>query len=129
MRPSGCRRTSVDAPPPGNSGAFFAAERAFFSPQQLSQRAAIPSRKSRFPSAISRADASASWGYAMFLDDEVAASRTRRNEARWGFYIALAALAACIVMVLGLMTQVSTQADIGQQPATAHVQSEAGRHG
>ncbi|WKL40822.1 hypothetical protein Q1M64_28740 [Sinorhizobium meliloti] len=46
-----------------------------------------------------------------------------------GFYIALAALAACIVMVLGLMTQVTTQADIGQQPATAHVQSEAGRHG
>lgn len=65
----------------------------------------------------------------MFLDDEVAASRTRRNEARWGFYIALAALAACIVMVLGLMTQVTTQADIAQQPATAHVQSEAGRHG
>ncbi|RMC70431.1 hypothetical protein [Sinorhizobium meliloti] len=65
----------------------------------------------------------------MFLDDEVAASRTRRNEARWGFYIALAALAACIVMVLGLMTQVTTQADLGQQPATAHVQSEAGRHG
>ncbi|WEJ09321.1 hypothetical protein [Sinorhizobium prairiense] len=65
----------------------------------------------------------------MFLDDEVAASRTRRNEARWGFYIALAALAACIVMVLGLMTQVTTQADSGQQPATAHVQSEAARHG
>lgn len=128
MRPSGCRRTPVDAPPPGHSGAFSRPS-VPFSPQQLSQRAAIPSRKSRFPSANSRCGCIGILGYAMFLDDEVAASRTRRNEARWGFYIALAALAACIVMVLGLMTQVTTQADIGQQPATAHVQSEAGRHG
>ncbi|WEX86118.1 marine proteobacterial sortase target protein [Sinorhizobium garamanticum] len=45
----------------------------------------------------------------MFLDDEIAAARTRRNEARWGFYLALAALAACIVMVLGLLAQASAQ--------------------
>ncbi|PST22286.1 hypothetical protein C7U60_13765 [Mesorhizobium plurifarium] len=64
----------------------------------------------------------------MFLDDEVAASRTRRNEARWGFYIALAALAACIVMILGLMTQATTQVDIGRQSTTAYIQHEAGRH-
>ncbi|WP_457585550.1 marine proteobacterial sortase target protein [Ensifer canadensis] len=45
----------------------------------------------------------------MFLDDEIAESRTRQNEARWGIYLALAALAACIVMILGLMTQASAQ--------------------
>ncbi len=45
----------------------------------------------------------------MFLDDEIAESRTRQNEARWGMYLALAALAACIVMILGLMTQASAQ--------------------
>ncbi|MDK1490142.1 hypothetical protein QN219_08725 [Sinorhizobium sp. 7-81] len=45
----------------------------------------------------------------MFLDDEIAAARTRRNEVRWGFYLALAALAACIVMILGLMAQASAQ--------------------
>lgn len=45
----------------------------------------------------------------MFLDDEIAKSRTRQNEARWGMYLALAALAACIVMFLGLMTQASAQ--------------------
>ncbi|WP_409517180.1 marine proteobacterial sortase target protein [Ensifer sp.] len=45
----------------------------------------------------------------MFLDDEIAESRTRRNEARWGMYLALAALAACIVMIVGLMTQASAQ--------------------
>ncbi|MBP1874077.1 Ca-activated chloride channel family protein [Ensifer adhaerens] len=45
----------------------------------------------------------------MFLDDEIAESRTRQNEARWGMYLALAALAACIVMFLGLMTQASAQ--------------------
>ncbi|WEX76485.1 marine proteobacterial sortase target protein [Sinorhizobium numidicum] len=46
----------------------------------------------------------------MFLDDEVAAARKRRNEARWGFYLALAALAACIVMILGLMVQATAEA-------------------
>lgn len=45
----------------------------------------------------------------MFLDDEIAESRTRQNEARWGMYLALAALAACIVMILGLMTQAAAQ--------------------
>ncbi len=45
----------------------------------------------------------------MFLDDEIAESRTRQSEARWGMYLALAALAACIVMFLGLMTQASAQ--------------------
>ncbi|TWA29317.1 hypothetical protein FB006_102272 [Sinorhizobium medicae] len=65
----------------------------------------------------------------MFLDDEVASSRTRRNEARWGFYIALAALATCIVMVLGLMTQATGQASSDEQPTTAHVRHETWRHG
>ncbi|MGF6176749.1 marine proteobacterial sortase target protein [Ensifer sp. 4252] len=45
----------------------------------------------------------------MFLDDEIAESRTRQNEARWGMYLALAALAACIVMIIGLMTQAAAQ--------------------
>ncbi|OCP17350.1 MULTISPECIES: marine proteobacterial sortase target protein [unclassified Ensifer] len=45
----------------------------------------------------------------MFLDDEIAESRTRQNEARWGMVLALAALAACIVMILGLMTQAAAQ--------------------
>ncbi|MBB4185375.1 marine proteobacterial sortase target protein [Sinorhizobium terangae] len=46
----------------------------------------------------------------MFFDDEIATARTRHNEARWGFYLALAALAACIVMILGLLAQASAQA-------------------
>ncbi len=46
----------------------------------------------------------------MFLDDEVAATQTRRNEARWGLYLAVAALAACIVMIVGLMAQSTAEA-------------------
>ena len=45
----------------------------------------------------------------MFLDDEIASTKTRQNEARWGMYLALAALAACILMFIGLMTQASAQ--------------------
>ncbi|MQW85799.1 hypothetical protein [Sinorhizobium saheli] len=57
----------------------------------------------------------------MFLDDEIAAARTRRSEARWGFYLALAALAACIVMILGLMTQSAAEAGESTEPvAYAH---------
>lgn len=45
----------------------------------------------------------------MFLDDEIASSRTRQNEARWGMYLALAALATCILMIIGLMTQAAAE--------------------
>ncbi|WP_026618917.1 hypothetical protein M728_002229 [Ensifer sp. WSM1721] len=62
----------------------------------------------------------------MFLDDEIAAARARRRQARWGFYLALAALAACIVMVLGLMADATVQAAESQpQPIVGHV-SELG---
>lgn len=40
----------------------------------------------------------------MFLDDEIASLKTGQNEARWGMYLAIAALAACILMIIGLMT-------------------------
>lgn len=46
----------------------------------------------------------------MFLDDEIAAANRRRDEARWGLYLAIAALAACIVMILGLMAQATAEA-------------------
>ncbi len=45
----------------------------------------------------------------MFLDDEIASMKTRQSEARWGMYLALAALAACILMFIGLMTQAAAQ--------------------
>ena len=45
----------------------------------------------------------------MFLDDEIASLKTGRNEARWGMYLAIAALAACILMLIGLMTQAAAQ--------------------
>lgn len=45
----------------------------------------------------------------MFLDDEIASMKTRQNEARWGMYLAIAALAACILMFIGLMTQATAQ--------------------
>ncbi|WP_432704678.1 marine proteobacterial sortase target protein [Ensifer sesbaniae] len=45
----------------------------------------------------------------MFLDDEIASLNTGRNEARWGMYLAIAALAACILMLIGLMTQAAAQ--------------------
>ena len=57
----------------------------------------------------------------MFLDDEIAAARTRRSEARWGFYLALAALAACIVMILGLMTQSAAEAGESKPEPVAYV--------
>lgn len=41
----------------------------------------------------------------MFLDDEIAAARTRRNEARSGLYLAMGALAACVLMMLALTAQ------------------------
>ncbi|PDT54423.1 MULTISPECIES: hypothetical protein [Sinorhizobium] len=46
----------------------------------------------------------------MFLDEEIASTRTGRNEARWGFYLALAALAVCMVMIFGLVVETSAQA-------------------
>jgi len=45
----------------------------------------------------------------MFLDDEIASLKTGRNEARWGMYLAIAALAACILMLVGLITQAAAQ--------------------
>jgi hypothetical protein len=69
---------------------------------------------------LSDANALASWGYAMFLDDEIAATRARRRQ-RWGFYLALAALAACIVMVLGLTADATAQAAENKpQPMAAY---------
>ncbi|WP_331371756.1 hypothetical protein [Sinorhizobium chiapasense] len=70
----------------------------------------------------------------MFLDDEVAAARTRRNEARWGFYLALAALAACIVMILGLMLLAiallaGTTFALWRQQIAAFVVARVHRHG
>ncbi|MGO4622797.1 marine proteobacterial sortase target protein [Ensifer sp. 2YAB10] len=35
--------------------------------------------------------------------------KTRQSEARWGMYLALAALAACILMFIGLMTQAAAE--------------------
>ncbi|ASY57323.1 MULTISPECIES: hypothetical protein [Sinorhizobium] len=46
----------------------------------------------------------------MFLDEEIASTRTGRNEARWGFYLALAALAVCMVMIFGLVVETKAQA-------------------
>ncbi|MBV7519776.1 marine proteobacterial sortase target protein [Ensifer sp. ENS12] len=45
----------------------------------------------------------------MFLDDEIASLKTGQNEARWGMYLAIAALAACILMIIGLMTQAAAE--------------------
>ncbi len=57
----------------------------------------------------------------MFLDDEIASTRTGRNEARWGLYLALAALAVCMVMIFGLLVETTAQAAEGklEQPAGA----------
>lgn len=60
-------------------------------------------------------------GYAMFLDDEIAAAQTRRSEARWGLYLAVAALAACIIMIAGLMAQATAEAALLQR--AVHVPS------
>ena len=46
----------------------------------------------------------------MFLDDEIASTRTGRNEARWGVYLALAALAVCMVMIFGLVVETTAEA-------------------
>ncbi len=66
-----------------------------------------------------RVNALASWGCAMFLDDEIASTRTGRNEARWGFYLALAALAVCMVMIFGLVVETSAQAAEPEQQSGA----------
>ncbi|MEY9162798.1 cell division protein FtsN [Sinorhizobium fredii] len=50
----------------------------------------------------------------MFLDDEIASTRTGRNEARWGFFLALAALAVCMVMIFGLVVETAAQAAEGK---------------
>ncbi|AWM25802.1 hypothetical protein N181_22830 [Sinorhizobium fredii USDA 205] len=55
----------------------------------------------------------------MFLDDEIASTRTGRNEARWGFYLALAALAVCMVMIFGLVVETSAQAAEPEQQSGA----------
>ncbi|OAP38210.1 hypothetical protein AU381_21730 [Sinorhizobium glycinis] len=46
----------------------------------------------------------------MFLDDEIASTRTGRKEARCGVYLALAALAVCMVMIFGLVVEATAQA-------------------
>ncbi|WP_018236642.1 hypothetical protein [Ensifer sp. BR816] len=51
----------------------------------------------------------------MVLDDEIASARTGRNEARWGFYLALAALAVCMVMIFGLVVETTAEAAPGEQ--------------
>jgi hypothetical protein len=53
----------------------------------------------------------------MVLDDEIASTRTGRNEARWGFYLALAALAVCMVMIFGLVVETTAEAAPAEQAA------------
>ncbi|WP_172751229.1 hypothetical protein [Ensifer sp. LCM 4579] len=57
----------------------------------------------------------------MFLDDEISDRHPRPNEARWGFYLSIAALAACVLMILGLLVPATAQAAEGTSPPAAHM--------
>ncbi|ASY63804.1 hypothetical protein SJ05684_c23640 [Sinorhizobium sojae CCBAU 05684] len=60
-------------------------------------------------------------GHAMFLDDEISDRHPRPNEARWGIYLAIAALAACVLMILGLLVPATAQAAESTLPPAAHM--------
>lgn len=57
----------------------------------------------------------------MFLDDEISDRHPRPNEARWGFYLAIAALAACVLMILGLLVPATAQAAESTSPHAVHM--------
>lgn len=62
-------------------------------------------------------------GRAMFLDDEISDRHPRPNEARWGFYLAIAALAACVLMILGLLVPATAQAAESTSPPAVHMRA------
>lgn len=55
----------------------------------------------------------------MFLDDENSPRHARRNETRRGLYLAVIGLAACIMMIFGLMAQATAEAAEGRQQRLA----------